>query len=484
MRERALSSGLVWLIVVALSGLAPVSASASPPAWSAPTRIVPTSSATVNGVSCPSRTLCVAVDSNGGAAISLDPAAGSPTWTSAAIDPGHAVDAISCPSSSLCVTVDNHGESVITTDPTASSPTWMVSTIDGTNQLNAVTCPTSALCVAIDADGNALVSQNPAAASPTWTSQRIATGKHTKTLTQVSCVSSTFCIVIDGLGNEIISRDPTAAVPTWTTHPLNKLGNLYGGLSCPSSTLCVFAPSPVALVSTNPAVAPLSRWKVTTIDPQESSGEPNLTGVSCPSVSLCVAVDDTGIALTSADPAANKPRWSKTLVRPDFSGLSGVSCQSSTLCVAFGGGTVSVSTDPAAPNRVPGHRSGTYRGAIQGGGKITIKVAGSSVTAINVSHEPLTCKTGNDGGLGGTYWIRSTPGHPARISATGRFNGNHLKFASPNLDISSSRHGDYNGSGSVDGTVAGTTIIGFVDGGGGPGGLCDGGGFYLATLRG
>jgi hypothetical protein len=56
---------------------------------------------------------------------------------------------VSCPSSSLCVAVDDSGNVLTSTAPTDAS-TWTVTNVDGTHPLADVSCPTTTLCVAGD----------------------------------------------------------------------------------------------------------------------------------------------------------------------------------------------------------------------------------------------------------------------------------------------------------------------------------------------
>src|SRR5450755_4321217 len=81
----------------------------------------------------------------------------------------NSLSGVSCPSTSLCVAVDGFGNAVISTDPTAATPTWSPrANIDGTNPLSGVSCPSTSLCVAVDGFGNAVISTDPTAATPTW----------------------------------------------------------------------------------------------------------------------------------------------------------------------------------------------------------------------------------------------------------------------------------------------------------------------------
>ena len=71
----------------------------------------------LNGVSCPSAALCVAVDATGKVLVSSDPGAASPSWAGAPIDSGHALSAVSCASSTLCVAVDDAGNVLASANP-------------------------------------------------------------------------------------------------------------------------------------------------------------------------------------------------------------------------------------------------------------------------------------------------------------------------------------------------------------------------------
>lgn len=116
-------------------------------------------------ISCASTSLCVSVG-GGYAAITTDPTAATPTWTTATqpIDANDDLDGVSCPSTSLCVAVDGDGDAVITKDPTATTPTWSgLATIDEGQEPTGVSCASTASCVAVDNNGNAVTSTNPTA---------------------------------------------------------------------------------------------------------------------------------------------------------------------------------------------------------------------------------------------------------------------------------------------------------------------------------
>jgi hypothetical protein len=126
-------------------------------------------------VSCPSLSLCVAIDGAGDIFASTHPTGGAATWKltrlpggRASPDSADAYGAVSCTSRTLCVTVGN-GDAEVPTDPTARAPRWQTGftdpdggTTDGSNPMTDVSCPTAALCVAVDSDFNVLTSTTPA----------------------------------------------------------------------------------------------------------------------------------------------------------------------------------------------------------------------------------------------------------------------------------------------------------------------------------
>jgi hypothetical protein len=80
-------------------------------------------------VSCPSVSLCVAVDLAGNVLTSTDPTGGASAWARTLIDRVY-LTAISCPSVSLCVAGDELGNIVTSTDPTGGANAWRSAAVD------------------------------------------------------------------------------------------------------------------------------------------------------------------------------------------------------------------------------------------------------------------------------------------------------------------------------------------------------------------
>ena len=97
------AAALAAAVLLAGALAAPLALGASALRWSAPS---PIDGQGLTAISCPSESLCVAVDGAGHALSTLDPTAPAPSWSPAAIDPGQSLNSVSCASPTLCVAVD------------------------------------------------------------------------------------------------------------------------------------------------------------------------------------------------------------------------------------------------------------------------------------------------------------------------------------------------------------------------------------------
>jgi hypothetical protein len=191
----------------------------------------------LTSVSCPSSSLCVAVDMSGNAVTSSDPAVDSSKWTVRHIDRDvttngtqAALEDVSCPSTSLCVAVDTAGNALTSTDPTAGPAAWTANDVAGTNGLSAVACPARSLCVA-GGSSDITVSRAPAAGVRAW-----ATSAIPYALTRISCSTVSFCAAVDQSGDVVISTSPGSGGAAWTgTHidPYN-----IEAAACSTSSQC------------------------------------------------------------------------------------------------------------------------------------------------------------------------------------------------------------------------------------------------------
>jgi hypothetical protein len=134
----------------------------------------------------------------------------------------HWFNGISCPSATVCVAVDRTGRVVTSTDATADAPEWVTTDVDGTTPIDAISCPSAQLCVAVDSDGNVLTSRAPTAGASAWATANVDPNPDVEAgyaLDAISCPSITLC-------------------GSWAFRRVDDRHQI-AGISCPSTTLCV-----------------------------------------------------------------------------------------------------------------------------------------------------------------------------------------------------------------------------------------------------
>jgi len=339
-------------------------------------------------VSCPSASLCVAVDGNGHLFTSTNPTGGA--WMETNLPD---LLAVSCPSASLCVGVTQGisalGEptSVIytSTDPTGGAGAWTAGyTEQDDGDMSSVDCPSVSLCVAIDDSGNVVTSTDPTGGAAAWTAANV----DGSALAGISCPSVSLCVATDGDGHVITSTNPSGGAGAWQTVNAVAAGTVGPKkLSCPSTTLCVgLGPNLEVLTSTNPTDA--DSWTSTT--PSVA-----VNAIDCPTTSLCVAVGDLGALDVSTDPASGE--WTSSQIDGEDD-LWSISCASSSLCVAGDGDNDLVSTS----NPIGGSAAwssvmvegNACAGAVPGGTSCTteqiIADDGTGLHTLDTTNEPAT----------------------------------------------------------------------------------------------
>jgi hypothetical protein len=190
----------------------------------------------LNGISCPSTTLCVTDDGIGNGFFTTNPTAATPAWTQTTVEKPHSAlgGEIACPSAKLCVIASENGTVAVTSTPMAVSHPWAVAKITG--QFGSLTCPTVKLCVAGASSGSVWVSRHPAASKSAWKQVKV-NGVGVGALEAASCASTKLCAVVSYNGNVILSKDPTASKPKWTLSVAGSTG--MSGIACPTAKLCV-----------------------------------------------------------------------------------------------------------------------------------------------------------------------------------------------------------------------------------------------------
>jgi hypothetical protein len=271
---------------------------------------------TIDGISCATESLCVAVGYEGSVFVSTDPAGGASAWSVTDVNEGRGathLTAVSCPSASLCVAVSGgYGEAagrvLASTDPASGS--WQTAQLDGSPDLRGVSCATPSLCLAVAKGGRIFVSGDPTGGASAW---RPAGSPTPRDLFAVSCVATLLCAAGDAGCNILTSTDPTGGGNFAVT---NADGSVQmTGLTCPTTQRCVAVTNNAdVLTSTDPTGGP-SAWAFENLVPFEADGTGAgtfvgnaLFGASCASTSLCALVGANSRIFTATDPFAAPAR--------------------------------------------------------------------------------------------------------------------------------------------------------------------------------
>jgi hypothetical protein len=287
---------------------------------------------------CASSTFCAAVDGNNALATSAP--TGS-AWSLVSIDDagGTSIDGVSCPTVQLCVAVDAAGTVLTSTTP-GTQGLWTSQAADG-GALVGVSCAGISLCVAVDGSSGAFSSTNPTGGLAAWSRVAIDPGHQ---LTAVACPSAQLCVATDDAGRVLSTTTPTGGAGAWRAAKIDK--SALTGIACSSPSVCVAAGvGSRILASTNPSGGP-STWRVVATDGNsgnvwtDTAPSPSMS-VACAPQGLCVAGDANGGLMSSISPARGS--WHLAVIDPNtgpdiivsYYPLAAVSCASNQLCVAL-----------------------------------------------------------------------------------------------------------------------------------------------------
>jgi hypothetical protein len=293
--------------------------------------------ASLSAVSCPSASFCVAVgnysDTSGGNdTMLLTRSDGSWTVANAPLpadsaSPANAsLDAVSCPSASFCIAGGNYVDRSGGQDPlllTWSGGSWTAakgplpadSASPANASLDAVSCASTSFCIAGGTyTGGDTASLMLTWSDGSWTATQPFTG-HQGELTGVSCPSASFCTAV---GDYLVPTTTWAYQPevlTWSHGawaaapgpvPSGAVDVTWGSVSCPSSSYC----AGTGLVNYDPSSYEwqdlVRTWSDGSWSETSFPQAPNLIDASCWSAGDCVVIGTTGpgggtpIALTSS----------------------------------------------------------------------------------------------------------------------------------------------------------------------------------------
>jgi hypothetical protein len=320
--------------------------------WSPPVQaFAPTSPAGVtrylSGISCPSVTLCVAVDRNAEIFTSTDPGGPEPWRVTALPGLDNRLDAVSCPSPTFCVVV---GDDIYTsTDPTGGVNAW-VSQHMPRNGILSVSCPSPTFCVALAQETNVLVSDHPVGGRSAWTSF-LLTDPSPYGYEAVSCPTASLCVLVGIGGVASVSTDPGGGASAWHASIIGPKGgnpslqgaNGLGAVTCVGLHFCLATDSSGGLVATTNPTGGASAWSLYTVPGAQRWDTP-----SCPTSQFCAApllvTDGSGAVAFAVQPATGPGSWGPLHLVP---GGGVLSCPTVNRCFQFvgtGGGEVATIT--------------------------------------------------------------------------------------------------------------------------------------------
>jgi hypothetical protein len=310
-----------------------------PPSFSAPVNLDPSAvplSMTMGGISCPpGSTLCVAIDVSNDIYTSTDPAG---PWNEQTLSGIRRLDGISCPSANLCVAVDRFGDEAVSTDP-GTAGTWQVTNIDGNNEITDVTCTSISFCAAVDGADQVLTTSDPTGGAAAWNVRTV--NATVGGLTTIYCTDPSFCVAGGYSDVLVISDDSTGDSSDWSVSlnnlPVPTLQNrqytyAVTALTCFSASQCLVADSGEQVSASSNFGATSPTWSA-------SAFSTPIYGLYCLPSGYCLALGPTDYY--SVDATAPDPQWTSIPDNssgwPNQSSAWYISCATPTNCEAVGG---------------------------------------------------------------------------------------------------------------------------------------------------
>jgi hypothetical protein len=287
------------------------------------------SSGLLNGVSCASSSVCLAVGEDpqeaAGVAVPLDPSTGTVlSGEQLRTIPGIFIAGVACASATQCLAVGHDPSGVgvaVALDPSTGTilEGQGLQAIPGTGGvgLEAVACPSASLCVAVGENSGESAGIAVPLAPATGA---IVSGQSVQSVTRkgvlvgLSCASSSLCLAV-GWG----ASEPSLAVPInpatgalasgQSDQSISTRAEMLSAVSCPSSLLCLAVGNDTGDPPTGQAV-PIDATTGTIVGGQAVqtlAGTGSLNAVVCPSSAECLAVgssfESIGAMTEELDPA-------------------------------------------------------------------------------------------------------------------------------------------------------------------------------------
>ena len=285
----------------------------------------------ITSLSCPSASVCTAIDPNG----FMRTTDGGKKWSQEALIAGvSSPTALSCPSGSTCVAAAGAGQSAVTLHTTDAGSRWVSDAFAaGLSQLDAIACRSTSVCEGGGLGGSVRTTDGGAK----WAEQ--STGAYSGyAVDSIACSSVSVCEAGEGTASAVLHT--TNGGTTWvatTTFPPSLGRAPFTGMACPKSSFCLgimYTGSGSAILRTTDG------GNVWVNVGSLLAARESLTGLACPSASVCEAVgeeDSTNGGAVAIRTTDGGLKWVGGAKFPsNIAGLTGVACPTTSTCEAVG----------------------------------------------------------------------------------------------------------------------------------------------------
>jgi photosystem II stability/assembly factor-like uncharacterized protein len=308
----------------------------------------------LSGVACPSVNVCEAVGNYTNSftfvsvGVIIGTTNGGKSWKRQVIPPGtKSLNAITCPTATHCLAVGfgftdynllDYGAVLGTTD---GGKDWEIDSLPNSpvsvSGAEAVTCASATLCYLGGNGGTATTSGNVIFGSDdfgaTWTAQKLprSLARNGGSITGLACVSATTCEAVNDTGNAMVTTNGSK----WTAQPVPHAVASFGGVACVSAGVCKAAGTLRSGSGGMLTKAPAGSW---TAQKLPSAVGP-LAAVTCVSAKVCEAAgQNSNGAATKAAAIGTTNGGTAWTVQPLVNGISltAVACGSAGACEAVG----------------------------------------------------------------------------------------------------------------------------------------------------
>jgi photosystem II stability/assembly factor-like uncharacterized protein len=285
----------------------------------------------ITSLSCPSASVCTAIDPSG----FMRTTNSGTKWSQEALITGvSSPNVLSCPSASTCVAAATGSAGPVSLHTMDAGVKWVSEAFPtGLSQLGAITCRSTSVCEG-GGVGGAVRTTNGGAS---WAEQPIG-AYDAYAIDVVACSSIAVCEAGEGTASSVLST--TNGGTTWvaaTTFPPSLGRAPFSGLACLTASFCL---GTMYLGESSAILRTTDGGKIWVNVGSPLAAKEILTGLACPSASVCEAVGEVdstsggAVAIRTTDGGL---KWTGGARFPsNIAGLTGVACPTTTTCEAVG----------------------------------------------------------------------------------------------------------------------------------------------------